>query len=104
MATLTSAQLPDLQALKYVGDKYSETFPLSKLTKIMTASSERVRFRYYLTLSVETLQQLFIDDPNKMSVGMKEDMVEELIKMLYFDYAIDVEVRWPRLSICFGVC
>lgn len=48
--------------------------------------------RFCLTLTVQDLKALFADDPSKMSVGMKSDMVEELVKMLYFDYTIDIEV------------
>lgn len=52
--------------------------------------------RYHLALSVEELQELFADSPDKMFVGMKGGMLEELVRMLYFDYAIDIEVCPPR--------
>lgn len=43
-------------------------------------------------MSVDELERLFLDDPEKMWVGRKEDMVLELVKMLYFDYTLETEV------------
>lgn len=44
-------------------------------------------------VSVEHLMQLFGDDEEKLDVGMKMDMVNELVKMFYFDYTVTTEVR-----------
>ncbi|CAN0003257.1 unnamed protein product [Ectocarpus fasciculatus] len=44
-----------------------------------------------LYVSVDELERLFRDDPEKMWVGRKEDMVLELVKMLYFDYTLETE-------------
>ncbi|CAN0358803.1 unnamed protein product [Ectocarpus sp. 12 AP-2014] len=50
-------------------------------------SSETIQ----LYVSVDELDRLFRDDPEKMWVGRKEDMVLELVKMLYFDYTLETE-------------
>lgn len=46
-----------------------------------------------LHVSVEDVKRLFWDDPQKICVGKKRDMVVELVKMLYFDYTLETEVR-----------
>lgn len=46
-----------------------------------------------LPVSVEDLKRLFWDDPQKMWVGKKGDMVVELVKMLYFEYTLEIEVN-----------
>lgn len=43
-------------------------------------------------MSVDDLKRLFWDDPHKMWVGNKGDMVAELVKMLYFEYTLETEV------------
>lgn len=48
--------------------------------------------RSCLALSTEDLQNLFSDDADKLEVGMKKGMLEELVKMLYFDYTVQIEV------------
>eukprot|EP00903_Cladosiphon_okamuranus_P016164 g14917.t1 len=45
-----------------------------------------------LHVSVDDLKRLFWDDPQKMWVGKKGDMVVELVKMLYFEYTLETEV------------
>lgn len=50
-------------------------------------------FRYQLHVSVDHLKRLFADDPEKVSVGRKGLMVLELVKMLYFEYTLETEVR-----------
>ena len=53
-----------------------------------------LRQRYKLQLTVDDLTRLFVSEPEKFSVGgSKADMVAELIKMLYFDYDLETEVR-----------
>lgn len=75
---------------------YFPGLPVGEPTPVNTLSHGFLgcvsEFRCYLSLSVGVLEQLFVDDPDKLSVGMKDGMVEELVKMLYFDYEIDVEV------------
>lgn len=44
-------------------------------------------------MSVEDLKRLFADDPDKMSVGRKGEMVRELVKMVFFEYTLETEVR-----------
>ena len=44
-------------------------------------------------MSVDDLKSLFWDDPQKMWVGKKGDMVVELVKMLYFEYTLEAEVK-----------
>lgn len=44
-------------------------------------------------MSVDDLKCLFWDDPRKMWVGQKGDMVVELVKMLYFEYTLQTEVK-----------
>ncbi|CAM9468122.1 unnamed protein product [Ectocarpus sp. 4 AP-2014] len=51
------------------------------------ASSETIQ----LYVSVDELERLFRDDPEKTRVGRREDMVLELVKMLYFDYTLETE-------------
>lgn len=46
-----------------------------------------------LHVSVDDLKSLFWDDPQKMWVGKKVDMVVELVKMLYFEYTLETEVK-----------
>lgn len=48
--------------------------------------------RYSLQLSVEDLKRLFEGDPRKLAIGSKADMVQELIKLLYFNYTLETEV------------
>eukprot|EP00752_Nemacystus_decipiens_P014608 g13008.t1 len=52
------------------------------------ASSETCQ----LHVSIDDLKNLFWDDPQKMWVGKKGDMVVELVKMLYFEYKLETEV------------
>lgn len=42
---------------------------------------------------MEDLKRLFESDPRKLAIGSKVDMVQELIKMLYFNYILETEVR-----------
>ncbi|CAM9298102.1 unnamed protein product [Laminaria digitata] len=44
-----------------------------------------------LHVSVEDLKRLFIDDPEKLFVGRKGEMVQEFVKMLYFQYTLETE-------------
>lgn len=63
--------------------------PVSRLTsRFSRASVSRCR----LHVSVEDLKRLFSDDPEKMVVGRKGEMVEEFVKMLYFQYTLETEV------------
>eukprot|EP00904_Undaria_pinnatifida_P012539 jgi/Undpi1/8415/HiC_scaffold_25.g10883.m1 len=44
-----------------------------------------------LHVSVEDLKRLFSDDLEKLLVGRKGEMVQEFVKMLYFDYTLETE-------------
>lgn len=57
------------------------------LTIVPTSDS-----RSCLALSTEDLQNLFSEDADKLEVGMKRGMLEELVKMLYFNYTVKIEV------------
>jgi len=50
-------------------------------------------------VSVDDLRHLFWDDPQKILVGRKAEMVLELVKMLYFDYCLEFEV-WGHNALC----
>lgn len=55
--------------------------------------SSRCNHSCQLHVSVDDLKRLFWDDPQKMWVGKKGDMVVELVKMLYFEYTLETEVK-----------
>ena len=44
-------------------------------------------------MSVGDLKRLFSDDLEKLLVGRKGEMVQEFVKMLYFDYTLETEAR-----------
>ena len=54
-------------------------------------------------VSVEDLKRLFSDVPEKLFVGRKVEMVQEFVKMLYFEYTLETEVMamMPRTTLSY---
>ncbi|CAM9243555.1 unnamed protein product, partial [Discosporangium mesarthrocarpum] len=59
---------------------------------LVEAYSVTNSYRYTLRITMEELEELFANEPDKLGSGKKADMVDEFVKMLYFDYTVGVEV------------